>query len=159
MLAGPGHLDSVRRSATDLLSDLHQSLPCSGPLFFPLLPLFYLAPFNCNLFWAGTLCAYKGPRTMCPRWYCTSPFSAATRSHYTGKKFLKIQLFSILYLQMWPGTSRALIFQSKSQVSETRASTRMAAFSSVFFKKNPKQQTIPHPQSLFLTLMTAGKSL
>lgn len=65
--AGPGHLDSAPRSAMDLLPDLHQSLPCSGPLFFPLRPLFYLAPFNCNLFRAGTLCVYKGPRTMCPK--------------------------------------------------------------------------------------------
>lgn len=40
--AGPGHLDSVPRSATDLLSDLRQSLPCSGRYFFLLFPSFVL---------------------------------------------------------------------------------------------------------------------
>lgn len=49
--------------------------PAPGCYFFPLLPLFCLAPFSCNLFRAGTrcVCSYKGLRTMCPRWFVQVP--------------------------------------------------------------------------------------
>lgn len=46
---------------------------CSGQLFFPLLPRFCSARFNCNLLRAGSRCVYKGLRTTCPRWCCTGP--------------------------------------------------------------------------------------
>lgn len=71
----PGHLGPVLSSTMALLPDLHQPLPCSRLLFFPLLPLFCVAPFSCNLFRAGTrcVCSYKGLRTMCPRWFVQVP--------------------------------------------------------------------------------------
>lgn len=49
--------------------------PAPGCYFFPLLPLFCLAPFSCNLFWPRTrcVCSYKGLRTMCPRWFVQVP--------------------------------------------------------------------------------------
>lgn len=71
----PGHLGPVLSSTMALLPDLQQPLPCSRLLFFPLLPLFCVAPFSCNLFRAGTrcVCSYKGLRTMCPRWFVQVP--------------------------------------------------------------------------------------